>query len=199
MRQTVTMNAEGTRGFTLIEMVVAVALFSVVMLVSVGTLLSLVAANRKARALESVMNNLNITIDGVARSIRQGSEYSCGAGGDCQSGSDTFEFIPFHRQNDPIQHWIYWRETDAAGHGHICISKSGTKISPCDSWLTAPEVSIDSLQFYVVGTEPLSLHNTNTVQPKAVIVINGTANPDDPRTRSSFQIEATAVQRQLDL
>ena len=50
-------------GFTLIEMIVAIALFAVVMLVSVSTLLSLVAASRKVQALELVMNNLNITLD----------------------------------------------------------------------------------------------------------------------------------------
>ena len=41
-------------GFTLVEMIVAVALFAVVMLISVAALLSLVDANRKAQALQSV-------------------------------------------------------------------------------------------------------------------------------------------------
>src|SRR3989344_8697452 len=53
------------RGFTLVEMIVAIALFSIVMVVSVGALLALVTANRKAQALQSVMNNLNIALDGM--------------------------------------------------------------------------------------------------------------------------------------
>ena len=60
------------RGFSLVEMIVAVTLFAVVMLVSVGALLSLVNATRKARALESVMNNLNVTLDSMVRSLRMG-------------------------------------------------------------------------------------------------------------------------------
>src|SRR3989338_1985894 len=78
------------RGFTLVEMIVSVALFATVMLVSVGALLSLMGANRKAQALQSVMNNLNVALDGMVRSIRMGSNYHCGAGTfsatqDCQN------------------------------------------------------------------------------------------------------------------
>ena len=61
-------------GFTLVEMIVAVALFAVVMLISVAALLALVDANRKAQALQSVMNNLNIALDGMVRSVRMGSK-----------------------------------------------------------------------------------------------------------------------------
>ena len=68
------------KGFTLVEMIVAVALFAVVMLISVGTLLALVGANRKAQALQSVINNLNITLDGMVRAIRMGGNFHCGEG-----------------------------------------------------------------------------------------------------------------------
>src|SRR3990167_630199 len=89
-------------GFTLVEMIVAVALFAIVMLVSVGALLSLTAANRKAQALQSVMNNLNVALDGMVRSIRMGSNYHCGLGTfsearDCSdsNGGAALAFEPF--------------------------------------------------------------------------------------------------------
>src|SRR3989338_5238251 len=69
-----------SRGFTLVEMIVAIGLFSVVMVVCVGALLSLVNANRKAQALQSVMNNLNIALDGMARSVRMGNTYDGSTG-----------------------------------------------------------------------------------------------------------------------
>src|SRR3989344_3008012 len=65
------------RGFTLVEMIVSVALFAIVMLIAVGALLSVVEANRKAVAMQSVINNLNVAIDGMVRSIRQGQTYLC--------------------------------------------------------------------------------------------------------------------------
>ena len=94
-------------------MIIAVALFSIVMLVCVSALLSLVAANRKAQALQSVMNNLNITLDGMARNIRMGSNYHCGASGtltqtaDCaNSGDVSLAFEPYgNAVTDPP--WVY--------------------------------------------------------------------------------------------
>src|SRR3989338_9611363 len=84
-------------GFTLIELIVAVGLFAVVMLISVGALMSLVSANRKAQALQSVINNLNITLDGMVRSIREGSDYQCGSqpvtDPDCSEGGSSITFV----------------------------------------------------------------------------------------------------------
>ncbi len=50
------------RGFTLIEMIVAVAVFSIVMVVGAGALLSIVDANRRGQAQQTVINNLNFAI-----------------------------------------------------------------------------------------------------------------------------------------
>ena len=45
---------KNTGGFTLLEMIVAIGVFSVVMLVAAGSLLSIVSANRKAQAQKAV-------------------------------------------------------------------------------------------------------------------------------------------------
>ena len=63
-------------GFTLIEMLVSIALFAIVMVVCVGALLSLVGANKKAEALESAMNNLNISLDDMVRNAREGTGFN---------------------------------------------------------------------------------------------------------------------------
>lgn len=60
--------------------------------------------------------------------------------------------------------------------------------------ITAPEVSISSLRFYVVGSVPGDM-----IQPKVVIVVSGTAGGQNVRTQTSFHIQASAVQRELDL
>lgn len=184
------------RGFSLIELIVAVALFSIVMLVSVAALLALVDANRKAQALQSVMNNLNVALDGMVRSIRMGTDYHCGGppygGASPCAGGTTFAFESF--DGDPAtdsDQWVYSFEQDENGVGRIYKSESGGT-----GWLpiTAPEVSIDEMKFYVVGTDP-----ADNVQPKVVISITGTAGADKVKTRSSFSIQATSVQRILDL
>src|SRR3990167_4918000 len=113
-------------GFTLVEMIVAVGLFSLVMLVSVGALLALTGANRKAQALQSVMNNLNIALDGMVRSIRMGSNYSCD-GGNCDPGKEL-TFKPFCDENcDSSDRWLYWQDKDENGVGRLYRSTTGNK------------------------------------------------------------------------
>ena len=187
-------------GFTLVEMVVAVGLFAIVMTVCVDVLLSLVSANRKAQALQSVINNLNITLDGIVRPIREGSNFHCGGGlntlpQDCAAGDRSFAFEPFgNSPTDPP--WIYSYDADGTicGVKRICRSENGQ--APIA--ITAPEVSIEDMEFYVVGTT----HGgspPDTVQPKVIIVIKGTAGVPGSKSATTFHIQATAVQRVLDL
>lgn len=188
-----------TRGFTLVEMIVAVGLFAVVMLVSIAALLALVDANRRAQGLQSVMNNLNVAVDGMVRSIREGSSYNCGsipigdATADCTEGEDLIAFKPFTAGVSDSPHWLYWFALDERGVGRLYKSEDGTTSGGLP--ITSPEVSIDSVTFYVIGSER---GNGDTVQPKVTIAIKGTAG-QKVTSRTTFHIQATAVQRLLDL
>lgn len=185
----------------MVEMIVATALFSIVMLVSVGALLSLVGASRKVQSLQSVMDNLNISLDGMERAIRMGSNFHCGGGNDqltqdCSSTSDAasnhyvFAFEPYG--NTPAdQPWVYSYDPVTKR-----LYKSENGSAPIA--ITAPEVSIDNLQFYVVGSDRgCTVTPCDVVQPKVVILIEGTAGSDKAKT--SFHVQVTAVQRLLDL
>lgn len=182
------------KGFTLIELTVAVALFTVIMLVSVGALLSLVTANRKARSLESVINNLNITLDGMVRGVRMGSTYNCGgasvpspsSGANCPDGASTFSFAPYGSDVDiQSERFVY-----SFSNGQIMRSTQGGSNTVA---ITAPEVTITDLKFYVIGTIVGDVH-----QPKVVIVVKGTAG-DTEKVQSTFHFQATGVQRTLDI
>jgi len=199
-----------SKGFTLIEMIVSVALFAVVMVVAVGALLALTGANRKAQAIQSVMNNLNITLDGMVRNIRMGTDYHCGVGAytrstsdSCAEGDDAFTFTcnPGTAScGSAGARWAYRfvcpskLDEDGAcvSGGYIERSQNGGT----SAWtrLTAEEVSVERMVFYVVGTQ-----RGNLLQPMVVMVVKGTAGGQNVRTQTSFHIQATAVQRELDL
>ena len=66
-------------GFSLIEMIVSLALFSVVVTIAVGALLALIATNRQLQAEQSVMTNLSFALDSMTREIRTGTSYFCDA------------------------------------------------------------------------------------------------------------------------
>lgn len=182
------------RGFTLIELMVAVALFSMVMMVSIGSLLSLANANRKAQALQSVMNNLNVALDGMVRALRMGTKYHCGRLGNyssaqnCPSGDNFLVFENFYGDpNNPADQWIYWYNT--SDQRMYKSENNGATGFP----LTAPEVHIQNAKFYVVGAG-----NTDKIQPEVIIVLQGTAGAD-AKSQTSFSIESAAVQRVIDI
>lgn len=187
-------------GFTLVEMIVAVGLFAIVMLVCISALLSLIDANRKAQALQSVMNNLSIAIDGMVREIREGSNYRCGskAPGDpncAQSpGGSIFYFTPNCPSGGSCADWAYVFDSDGSSCGINVLCRSvdgGSTFVP----LTAPEVTIDpSSAFYVIGAT-----RSDPTQPKVVIVIKGSAGDAKATIHTTFHIQSTAVQRVLDI
>lgn len=170
------------KGFTLVEILVAVALFSIVMTVALGAMFSMVNANRKAQAVNLSMTNLNFALEAMSRSLRTGTAYSCGWGGDCTSGGSMIRFTDQKNQS------IVYRYNAANKSIERSLNGGGTYAR-----LTAPEVQITSMAFYVTGSS-----RADTVQPRILITLRGTAGTK-PETQTSFNIQTTVVQRILDL
>ena len=66
-----------SRGFTLIEMIVSLAIFSIVAVVALGALMKIVSANKKAQSLQSAMTNINYALESISREMRVGSDFTC--------------------------------------------------------------------------------------------------------------------------
>lgn len=64
-------------GFSLVELIVSLALFSVVVTISVGALLVLIAANDQQQKEQSIMSNLSFALDSMTREMRTGTYYFC--------------------------------------------------------------------------------------------------------------------------
>jgi type II secretory pathway pseudopilin PulG len=178
-------------------MIVSIGLFSIVMVVCITALLSVIDANRKAQAVQSVINNLNIAVDGMVRSIRQGSNYRCGSSSpsnpNCAGGGSAVYFEAYGGSTSTTgDDWVYAFATDENGIGRIYRSESGT-LSDARP-VTAPEVSIEDLEFYVLGAT-----RGDGEQPKVMIVIKGTAGSEKATVQTTFHVQATAVQRILDI
>ena len=67
-------------------MIVSLALFSVVVTISVGALLVLIASNQQFQNEQSVMTNLSFALDSMTREIRTGSNYFCDSRNNAASG-----------------------------------------------------------------------------------------------------------------
>ena len=68
------------KGFTLVEMMVSMAIFAVVAMVAAGALIRIIDANKKAQSIQTAMTNLNFALESLSREMRTGTKYQCGAG-----------------------------------------------------------------------------------------------------------------------
>jgi prepilin-type N-terminal cleavage/methylation domain-containing protein len=197
------------RGFTLVELLVSVFIFSMVMLIAVGSLLSMIDANRKAQTIKSAVNNLSFALDGMSRSIRIGTNFRCSTATDagsaailstpanCTSGTGgtLLSFEPYNgNSSDTGDQWVYCR-----GEGTTC-SDTGISILRSEnggasySSITSPEVTIEELHFFVVGALEGS---DDRLQPKIVMVVHGYAGVSG-KTRTEVRLQTTMTPRLLD-
>lgn len=87
------------RGFTLIEVMVAVGLFVTVILVGVGAVLNTNMNHKRTLAVRQVLDSVNFLAEDMARNIRLGSNYNC----IISSGSDYIESSGFITNLPPIK------------------------------------------------------------------------------------------------
>ena len=173
-----------TKGFTLIELLVSVSLFSVVLVVTLGSIVTISDSNKKARSLMSVMNNLNFAVDSMTRSLKSG-KLSGGvtSGGDCV----TTEQINYNSLIGGFE-----RE-----QVRYCFVEDGNEIGRIDKTvggdtqpITAPDVDIDYLKF--------TAYTGSANQPRISIVLDGTVKVSE-KISSQFSIQTTVAQRQLNI
>jgi prepilin-type N-terminal cleavage/methylation domain-containing protein len=170
------------RGFTIIEMVLAVAVFTVVSLIAAGALLAIADANRKAQTFKSVVNNVNFALESIARNLRTGRSYSSEDFNQTSSCLTGYKIgISFTSQEDE----------------NISYYLSGTQImrkvgSETAVGITAPEVKITKFCLRVLGTGA-----TDDTQPNVLMLVSGLMEGRE-RSQSRFDIQTLITQRLID-
>lgn len=181
------MRTSRTRGgYTLIELIVSVGLFSLIMLVITTAYLNLVHLDRTSRATTDVMTNLSFVVESMSREIRAGSGYKCNTNGtNCASpGSPGSSF----RFTDSRSRTI----TYTLSNGQILEQiNSATPVA-----LTDPRITVAKLNFYVrgVGTTAGDAY----LEPQATFVLQGTIQAE-PEKQVEFTLQGSATQRLLEL
>ncbi len=183
-----TNRTQAKRGFTLVELIVSIGLFTVVLTIAASAYLSLISLNRKARATNDLVSNLSYVVEAMSRSIRTGSSYQCGGlgGTNCPSnGNSTFAFT-----NDQGQSVTYLLKP--GGVVGQCIGGSCTP-SSADP-LTDSRITVTQLQFFVQG-----VGTGDQTQPRVLFTVSGTIKPDTQTATTTFSIESSATERLIEL
>ncbi len=164
------------RGFTLIEMIVAIAVFTVVMTVTAATYLNIIDIQKKANAIRAINDNVSFAMEVMSREISQSKDFNLTNAG-C-SYAVTCGYFDFRdRSGNQV---IYSRQNNS-----IKRTSSGDP----DLYLTSSDVVIDNMEFRISGQQ-----SGDGLQPMATIIINATAG-EKLKIRTSFNLQTTISQR----
>ena len=171
------------KGFTLIELMVAISIFIVVMTISMGSILNVFDANRKSRSLKTVLNNLNLAVESMSKEMRFGKNYHCGSGTvtipqNYPSGDTLMSFLSSSGAQITYRLNSQTIEKQVSGGAYIAV--------------TAPEIIIDNLVFYTIGAGA-----SDSFQPKVLIKIK--SHTGTGRSQSDFTLQTLVSQRVLDI
>ena len=212
-------------GFTLIEMIVSLGVFSVVVTTAVGAMLMLISTNQQLQGEQSVMTNLAFALDTMTREIRTGYNYYCtsavnyNAGGaanifdddnnpETLIGVNTSDCSTGRPNNAQLQGLSFYEGGDSIT-GNVSGARRIMYFYDEDAKTIMRRVGNNDAQaivssglviqnavFHVTGSSPLSSGN-NTEQPTVTIYIE--AQEKDEPTAKTYYIETTVTQRTLDL
>ena len=211
-------------GFTLIEMIVSLGVFSVVVTTAVGAMLVLISTNQQLQSEQSVMTNLAFALDTMTREIRTGYYYYCAdrpnysSGGpdaifdgsghealgddvkDCATGRNSgsnLQGISFYEGGSSI--------TGTTGARRIAYFFDGTdpdnktimrRVGNTEAQsIVSSGLVIVNAEFVVTGSE--GLDGGDAEQPTVTVYIEAQDRSD--ATGKSYYLQTTITQRTLDL
>jgi prepilin-type N-terminal cleavage/methylation domain-containing protein len=194
------------RGFTLVEMLVSLALFTTIATMAVGTLLILINGNSQVTGEQSTLTSLSFALDSMTREIRTGSEYYCGTVNQVRGGTVTGSStivqpcsagnvgISFREAGESI--------TGGASNSRIAYYFDSNQLwrqvgSDAPQAVVTNDVQIINARFVTVGVVPLSGDTVNTTQPSVTILIEARASSSD--ATKTFTLQSTVTQRALDI
>lgn len=198
-----------SRGFTIVEMTVALGIFTIVLFLASSAFFSIVNADRKSRVIRIGMDNLNLALEDMSRKIKTGTTYKCSDGvgvGDCVLSNSTLSFSDQNGQRVTYRR-AYGRWSIPIGCGDDlyagargCILRAGA--DGIFKLVTSPEIDIKELKFWVSGSSTYLIGGDKR-QPAVVISISGyigptTAVSSNQAGKSAFRVQTTVTQSVYD-
>lgn len=211
-----------TQGFTLVEILVVLGIFSFLMTLATGVLYMTQAVNVKLQETQAILDNVNFTIDTISRDVRYGADFHCGSSysisteteyllrKDCNydgSGNKILFFKPVNSASDNVR-VAYYASTTSDGYEVIMKDEyDAGGILITSNQVTSNDVAIKNLSFYVEGayTKDDSIpyknvdHSIDFKQPLVTILLSGETIPITHNSSSTkFSIQSTVTSHRID-
>lgn len=215
------------KGFTLVEMLVVLGLFSFIMTLATSVLYSTQAVNVKLSETQVVLDNVSVSLETMTRDIRYGSDFHC-----ADTVPDTTISTSYQLRrncsydNVGANHGgrvLILKPVDAATSTdrvayYASTTPTGMVIEKDEYFygkpkatyqITADDVRIKSLVFYVTGASStvlakdefdVEIPGTNDyIQPLITLMINGETVPlKESATPTPFVVQTSISSRVLD-
>lgn len=167
------------KGFTLIEIIVSLAIFALVMIVALGAFLKIVDVNKRAQAIEMSVNSLTFAVEAMSRELRIGKQYKV------TNNGNQVTFIARYNSATPPQPIYYGYRLNQNKIERAVSSNVGAEPSSSDySSLTATDMKITKLEFV----------NDNSAIPLLSIYAAGEIGTVE-KAKTNFDIQTAVSQR----
>lgn len=190
------MQAESKRiknksGFTLLEMMLSIGIFSVLVVAAIGITLGISDAQIKAQNIQSILDNIRFSLELITKEMRTGYGYSlttkCAASGSeisfiTSGGEERVYFL------DPSTGLIQRARTPITSGD--CTDPS--KVKP----FTSEQVVVERLNFSQLQGQAVG---PTDGQPRTTITLTVTSRSPKLHLQSSMNLQTTVVQRLRDL
>ena len=187
-------NSSKQKGFTLVEMIVSLAIFTIVALVAVGALVKVMDANKKSISLKTSINNLNFALESMTREMRVGRNYTCYGvlpstldKNDCDTRSGTW-YLAFNSSKDGL-----------GGSCKLIYIYKYDNNTIYKAEQTSCSENIASLVFYPLISPDIIISNyilktDNSYQPRVFLYIKGSSGVKE-KYKTEFSLQTTISQR----
>ena len=191
------------KAFTLVELMVATTLFTVIMLMGVGSLVVSSNSAKASQKLRIAVDNVNFAMESMTRELRMGTYYQCetisvnlsdtSAYKDCPLGVSYGYIIAFNPQQIigiPTPTRVSYQLVDRTdGSNTKSLQRCEKGVTPCPE-IVSGDVNITELKFYVKGSDP-----ADKIQPRVEILIKGEVNIKNKNMTKSFTLQTMTSQR----
>ncbi len=144
------------QGFTLLELIVAIGIFSIVVLAATSMMISVFRVQAKAIAVKDVLDNARFVLELMTRELRTATNirYTATPPTGCPRNGLAFTS---HNQGSGQERFYYWEDTDGDGvqDAIMKVAMSAGSID-CNAvppqQFTSPEVIVDAWALRLLGT-----------------------------------------------
>jgi len=187
-------------GYSLIEMLVAVSLFSAIMLAASAVFQSAMESQRSTIASQNIQENMKFILEVMSKEIRSASGDH--AGSVCASGGQASAYYKvFNNENNDanIGTELYFKNRNGncviykLNGSQIEITREALSPPPTDTQLISPDdIEISDLQFFIKDDEADALH---TQQPRVTISMKAKMKSIKTMYQLSTPIQTTISSR----